>query len=165
MGKEGGGGVGAGGNIVGRGSQRISTKVSTMFPISMSRLQNIMILMFISSRRRRGGGYSIGIWVGGFGRLNKTLTLLKTQQMSILLPCLRESAVILTLLKTGPSITVFRTIKPVYISLHFHTFQWRHTKSAKILWSKGEKQNEYPWGITPVWHLWQNLQHFPGHIP
>ena len=26
------------------------------------------------------GGYSTGIWVGGFGRLNKTLTLFKTQR-------------------------------------------------------------------------------------
>ena len=41
-----------------------------------------------------GRGYSTGIWVGGFGRLKETLTLFKTQKMEILLPCLRESAVI-----------------------------------------------------------------------
>ena len=28
-----------------------------------------------------GGQFSTGIWVGGFGRLNETLTLWKTQKM------------------------------------------------------------------------------------
>ena len=67
----------------------------------------------------RGGGggggedYSTGIWVGGFGRLNETLTLLKTHKMEILLPCLRESAVISYPVQDWTKQAVFKTLKTV----------------------------------------------------
>ena len=79
----------------------------------------------------RAGGYSAGIWVGGFGRLNETLTLFTTQKMYVLLPCLRESAVI--------SYPVQDWTKHFI----FHAFQRRRTKSAKINWSKGEKRRRF----------------------
>ena len=76
-----------------------------------------------------GGGYSTGIWVGGFGRLNETLTLFKTQKMPTLLPCLRESAVISYPVQDWTKQAVFKTLKMV------HKFAF-----SRILTEGGEKE-------------------------
>ena len=52
---------------------------------------------------------------------NETLTMLQDKKMEILLS------------KTGPSITVFKTIRTVH-KFAFRASQRRHTKSAKIMW-------------------------------
>ena len=64
------------------------------------------------------GGYSTGIWVGGLSPLK---TLFKTQKVSILLPCPRESAVISYPVHDWTWQAVFKTLK-WYITLRFHAF-------------------------------------------
>ena len=81
-----------------------------------------------------GGWNSTGNWVGGFSRLNETLTLFKTQRCKFCYPLYEKALYIFYLFKTGPSITVFKTHK-----FAFHAFQQRHTKSAKIIWLDGRK--------------------------
>ena len=79
-------------------------------------------------RTTRPGGYSKGIWVGGFGRFNETLTLLKTQKMQILLPCLRESDVISYPVQDWTKQAVFKTLKTV----HKFAFSRISTKAHEI---------------------------------
>ena len=74
------------------------------------------------------GVYSTGIWVGGFGRLNETLTLFKTEKMWILLPCLRESAVISYPVQDWTKQAVFKTLKTV----HQFAFSRIPTKAHEI---------------------------------
>ena len=56
-----------------------------------------------------GRGYSTGIWVGGFGLLNETLTLFKTKRCNFCYPL--RLVLFHTLFKTGPSTTVFKNVK------------------------------------------------------
>ena len=58
--------------------------------------------------------YSTGIWVGGFGRLNETLTLFKTQKRSISVPRPRESAVISYSVQDWTKQVIFKALKTVH---------------------------------------------------
>ena len=88
-----------------------------------------------------GGGYSTGIWVGGFGRLNETLTLLKTQRCRFCFPVWEKVLQFHTLFKTGPSVTVFKAIQVCIFTNYFKGAQnqqklcdWRERKGEDLRW-------------------------------
>ena len=87
-----------------------------------------------------GVGNSTGIWVGGFGRLNETLTLFKTQKVSILLPCLRESAVISYPLQDWTKQAVFKTLKMVHKFAFSRILTKAHETSENYAIEGGEKE-------------------------
>ena len=88
------------------------------------------------------GVYSTRILVGGFGRLNETLTLFKTQKMYILIPCLRESAVIFYPVQGLIKHHRIQSNKNGH-KFAFHASQQRHTKSAKIMWLRGQERRRF----------------------
>ena len=95
-----------------------------------------------------GRGYSTVIWVGGFGRLNETLTLFKTQNMLILLPCLRESAVISYPVQDSTNQAVFKTLKTVHKFGFSRISTKAHEISGNYAIKGGEKEKIY--GDDPV---------------
>ena len=86
------------------------------------------------------GVYSTGIWVGGFGWLNKTLTLFKPQKMEILLPCLRESAVISYPVQDWTKQAVFKTLRMVHKFALSRIPMKAHEISENYVIEGGEKE-------------------------
>ena len=89
------------------------------------------------------GVYSRGIWVGGFGRLNETLTLFKTQKIEILLPCLRESAVISYPVQEWTEQAVFKTLTTAHKFPFSRSPTKAHEISENYVIEGGEKEKIY----------------------
>ena len=94
------------------------------------------------------GVYSTGIWLEGFGRLNETLTLFKTPKMEILLPCLRESAVISYPVQDWSKQAIFKTLQTAR-KIAFSRIPTKAREiSKRYVIEGGEKENIY--GDDPV---------------
>ena len=81
-------------------------------------------------------GYSTGIWVGPTQR--NPIPDIQDTKMQILLPCVRESAFILYPIQDWTKHYHIQNNRNIH-KFAFHVSQWRHTKSAKIMWLRGRK--------------------------
>ena len=97
--------------------------------------------------RGPGGGWFEGVLNRNSGRgvrptQRKPDPVQDTKNVN-LLPCLRESAVISYPVQDWTKQAVFKTLRTVHVSLRFHAFQRRRTKSAKIMRSKEENRRRF----------------------
>ena len=79
----------------------------------------------------------------GFGRLNETLSLFKTQKMYILLPCLRASTVISYPGQEWTKQAVFKTLKMLHKFVFSHIPMKVPKISENYVIEGGEKEKIY----------------------
>ena len=93
-----------------------------------------------------GVGHSIGIWVGALANSMKPCACSRHKDANFATLSIRGTCAVISYPVqewTKQAGAVFTTLQTARTSLRFHAFQRRHTKSAKIMWSKGEERRKF----------------------